>query len=70
MAELVCTIPVPSTHQELDRAVRFYQNADLSGNDLFCYWQAIRDAAIAQPEEGAENERCPGDERVPGEDSY
>lgn len=69
MADVVCQIPVPQTQQELDQAVQVYLNADLDGLDLFCHWQAIREAAIAQsvspsPEEAAEVVA------IAGEDSY
>lgn len=69
MADVVCQIPVPQTQQELDQAVQTYLNADLSGLDLFCHWQAIREAAIAQsgspsPAEVAEVVA------IAGEDSY
>ncbi len=52
------------TLQELDRAILNYRNSDLSGFDLFCQWQAIRNASLALL--GAEFEA----DRVPGEDSY
>lgn len=48
MAELTCTVPVPQTPQELEQAIRYYRTNDLSENDLFCHWQAIRDASLEQ----------------------
>lgn len=64
MAEFVCEIPTLQTRQELEQAIRRYKAADLQGIDLFCLWQAIRDAALdlSQPEEGGD--------RVSDESSY
>ena len=47
MAELICMVPVPSTLQELDEAVKQFQVSDLD-SDLYCRWQAIRDASLKQ----------------------
>jgi hypothetical protein len=64
MVEAVCTIPVPQTVQELELAIRRYKTSDISGTELFCQWQAIRDAALAL--------RSPEvwDDSVAGEESY
>lgn len=64
MAELVCNIPNPRNAQELEQAIRRYKTTDLSGNDLFCLWQAIRDAALALASSEGEGDR------VSGESSY
>ncbi len=48
MAELTCAVPVPTTLQELDEAVKKFQVSDLEGSELYCQWQAIRDASLAQ----------------------
>ncbi len=48
MAELICMVPVPTTLQELDEAVRQFQVSDLDDSELYCRWQAIRDASLAQ----------------------
>ncbi|MBC7825958.1 MAG: hypothetical protein H7126_19225 [Candidatus Parcubacteria bacterium] len=48
MAELTCAVPVPTTLQELDEAVKKFQVSDLDGSELYCQWQAIRDASLAQ----------------------
>jgi hypothetical protein len=66
MPEFTCTVPVPQTPQELERAIQHYKLSDASGFELFCQWQAIRDAALQQIPAHPELE---GD-RVPGEDSY
>jgi hypothetical protein len=69
MADFVCQIPVPQTQQELDQAVQTYLNANLSGLDLFCHWQAIREAAIAQS--GSSNAAVAAEAaKIAGEDSY
>lgn len=69
MADFVCQIPVPQTQQELDQAVQTYLNANLSGLDLFCHWQAIREAAIAQS--GSPNLAVAAEAaKIDGEDSY
>lgn len=57
-------IPVPKTAQELEQAIRSYRKSDLKGVDLYCQWQVIRDAALAQNKSDLEGDR------VPGEDSY
>ncbi|MBF2083375.1 hypothetical protein [Thermoleptolyngbya sp. C42_A2020_037] len=69
MADFVCQIPVPQTQQELDQAVQTYLDANLSGLDLFCHWQAIREAAIAQSgsTSPAESDKTGA---IAGEDSY
>lgn len=71
MVELVCNVPMPKTPQELEQAVQNYRVSSLSGNDLFCQWQAIRDASLrseSQSECGLlqQSEAV----QVPGEDSY
>jgi hypothetical protein len=63
MTDLTCTLPLPKTSQELDRAIQQYLSSNLSGFELFCQWQAIRDAALSQGNE------ADGD-LVPGEASY
>jgi hypothetical protein len=69
MADIVCQIPVPQTQQELDRAVQTYLNTDLDGLDLFCHWQAIREAAIAQSGSPSPSESAEAG-AIAGEDSY
>jgi hypothetical protein len=64
MVDLTCTLPLPKTPQELDRAIQNYLNSNLSGVDLFCQWQVIRDAALAL---GASEQES---DRIPGESSY
>ncbi|WP_228035528.1 hypothetical protein [Oculatella sp. LEGE 06141] len=64
MTESVCTVPVPRTQQELEQAVHDYQTTDLSGFELFCYWQAIREASLEQG--AASVDRNP----ILGDDSY
>ncbi|MBD2459859.1 hypothetical protein H6G89_02270 [Oscillatoria sp. FACHB-1407] len=64
MADITCTIPTPTTPQELERAIEHYKTSDISGDELFCQWEAIRNAALQLqfPE--------PEGDRVPGADSY
>ncbi|NJN88500.1 MAG: hypothetical protein HC881_22200 [Leptolyngbyaceae cyanobacterium SL_7_1] len=64
ISDIDCTVPVPASVQELEQAIWHYKNTDLSGDDLFCQWQAIRTGALSQrfPE--------PEGDRVGGEDSY
>ncbi|MBW4660001.1 MAG: hypothetical protein KME15_15105 [Drouetiella hepatica Uher 2000/2452] len=64
MVEAVCTIPVPQTVQELELAIRRYKTSDISGAELFCQWQAIRDAALALRAKES------WDDSVAGEESY
>jgi len=64
MLEVACTVPVPQTSAELEQAIRRYQASDLDGLDLFCQWQAIRDASLNQTKPERDGDR------VPGEDSY
>ncbi|MBD2103385.1 hypothetical protein H6F94_21220 [Leptolyngbya sp. FACHB-261] len=63
MAELICTVPIPKTPQELESAIQSYRVSDLNGSDLFCQWQAIRDASLAQSVELESDQ-------VAGEESY
>lgn len=63
MSELTCKVPVPKTSLELEQAIQRYKTSDCQGMELFCLWQAIRDASIAQ------NPPEPED-TIPGEDSY
>ena len=55
-------VPVPKTPQELDRAIQRYRSSNWRGRELFCHWQAIRLAALAQAELS--------DDQIPGGDSY
>jgi hypothetical protein len=64
MIETRCAVPIPQTVQELERAVQRYKASEMSGNELFCQWQAIRTAALELKESES------GGDRVPGEDSY
>lgn len=64
MAELTCIVPIPTTLQELDEAVKQFQGSDLEGSELYCQWQAIRDASLAQLTIE------PDKNLVAGEDSY
>lgn len=64
MQQLTNSVPIPHTAQELEQAVLFYKNHDLSDRELIDLWQAIRDLSI---NEAAPN---PASDKVPGEDSY
>jgi hypothetical protein len=64
MAELTCSIPIPTTLQELEQAIQNYKDSSLQGDELFCQWQAIREASLAQSFPQLE------DDGVQGEDSY
>jgi hypothetical protein len=64
MIETLCTVPIPQTAQELERAVQRYKESEVSGDELFCQWQAIRTAALKL--RGSE----PMGDRIAGEDSY
>jgi hypothetical protein len=64
MAELTCNVPTPKTPQELEQAIKRYKLSSLSGYELFCQWQAIRDAALEQMTPEAEPHL------IAGEDSY
>jgi hypothetical protein len=67
MQELICNVPVPKTLQELEQAIARYKTSDLSGAELLCQWQAIRDAALNQKFSDSEAGK---DDKVPGEQSY
>lgn len=64
MQELIATVPMLNTPQEIEKAIELYKNSELSGFELIKLWQAIRDAALNQifPDSKSDN--------VPGEDSY
>ncbi|HEY9648792.1 MAG TPA: hypothetical protein V6C88_20600 [Chroococcidiopsis sp.] len=64
ITQINCNVPVPTNAQELEQAIWQYRTGEFQGADLFCRWQAIRDAALAQrlPE--------PEGDRVSVEDSY
>ncbi|HAX79878.1 MAG TPA: hypothetical protein DCY88_29595 [Cyanobacteria bacterium UBA11372] len=64
MQELIATVPMLKTPQEIEKAIEVYKNSDLSGFELIKLWQAIRDAALNQIFPDANNDN------VPGEDSY
>lgn len=64
MQKLTHTVPIPHTPQELEQAVLFYKNHDLSDRELIDLWQAIRDLSV---NEATSN---PPSDKVPGEDSY
>lgn len=65
MSDLVCTVPVLKTLQDLEQAVKFYKaNSNLSSIELFCHWQAIREASLELNPTIADNVE------VPGSDSY
>lgn len=55
---------IPQTLQELDEAVKRYHTTNLSGDELYQQWQAIRDASLEQLP--IETDKNP----VPGTDSY
>ncbi|NJL23473.1 MAG: hypothetical protein HC895_25885 [Leptolyngbyaceae cyanobacterium SM1_3_5] len=64
MSESTCNVPTPKTTQELEQAICRYKSSDFGGHELFCHWQAIRDAAIAlMPQEIDRHS-------IAGEDSY
>lgn len=60
MSELTCDITVPSTLQEVEQAVQKYITDELSGTELLCLWQAIRDASLSQvfPEPESDKVSC------------
>jgi hypothetical protein len=62
--ELICTVPIPQTQQELEQAIKRYKASDSDSYELFCQWQAIRQASLTQQLPELEGDR------VPGEDSY
>lgn len=64
MSQLTYTVPTISTLQELEQAVQRYKASDISGSELLCLWQAIRDASLNQ------NFSPPENDGVPGEHSY
>jgi hypothetical protein len=64
MPEVKCSVTAPKTPQELEQAIQNYRRSNLTGLDLFCQWQAIRDAALELNTLEAKSDR------VPGEDSY
>ncbi len=65
MPELNCTVPIPKTPQELEQAIEHYIKTDLTGDELVCEWQAIRDASVNQ---GVAADL--DNDKVPGEESY
>ncbi len=63
MADFDCDVPIPSNLQELDQAVQTYKDRDFDQKELFCRWQAIRDASLEHP-------RQLDADHIPGDDSY
>ncbi len=64
MADLTCRVPIPTTIKELDEAVKRFQVSDLDDSEIYCQWQAIRDASLEQL--AIEPDKNP----VAGSDSY
>ncbi len=64
MSDLSPSISAPKTAQELDQIIREYRASNLTGQELFRWWQIIRDGAMALSSTEAEGDR------VPGEHSY
>lgn len=62
MSELTCNVPTPKTTQELEQAIQSYKSSDLDANELFCYWQAIRDGAIALMPKDLDRDLIAGDD--------
>lgn len=64
MPELSRSVSAPKTTQELEQIIREYRASNLTGQELFRWWEIIRDGAMtlssAEPES----------DRVPGEQSY
>jgi hypothetical protein len=71
MANQPSAVSIPKTPQELEQAIQRYRTSDLSGNELFNQWQAIRTAAL-ELKTNESSDPCGTCEaaRVPGEDSY
>jgi hypothetical protein len=57
-------VQIPQTLQELDEAVKRYHTTDLTGDELYQQWQAIRDASLECLPIETDNQP------VPGTDSY
>ena len=64
MLEISCTIPVPTTPQELEQTLQHYRESDIDGLELFCEWQAICEASLTQEFSELNSDG------VSGEDSY
>lgn len=62
MTDILRTVPIPKTQQELEQAIRQYKVNDLSGDDLFCQWQAIREASLKQHHPEADPNPVAGDD--------
>lgn len=60
----VNTVPVPTTPQELERAIQRYRANDFRGRELYSHWQAIRLATLALAAAD------PTRDQIPGDDSY
>lgn len=64
MATSTCTVTIPKTPEELDQAIQHYKAGTFSSDELYCQWEAIREASLRQaPLESDPNP-------VPGSDSY
>lgn len=64
MLEITCALPELKTMQELDEEIQHYLESDLTGVELFCHWQAIRNASLNLDSLASEPDS------VPGADSY
>ncbi|MBD2040740.1 hypothetical protein [Microcoleus sp. FACHB-672] len=62
MSDLTNTLSIPSTLQELEQAVERYKSSDLSGSELLCLWQAIRDGSLNQFLSQGDQDGVPGEE--------
>lgn len=65
MSELSSSVSIANSPQEIEQAVKFYRNSDVSGGELLRLWEAIRDASLNQTFSSDEQT-----DQVDGEQSY
>lgn len=63
-------VPLPTTPQELDEAVRLFKTNDWSREELFQRWEAIRLATLNLSGLDTETESGISVDGIPGADSY
>jgi hypothetical protein len=56
------SVSAPKTAQELEQIIREYCASDLRGQELFRWWEIIRDGAMALSSAEADGDRVPGDQ--------
>jgi len=62
MSDLSHPVSTPKTAHELEQIIREYRASNLTGQELFRWWQIIRDGALNLSENDVEGDRIPGEQ--------